>query len=207
MLDTEARGRVRRHRAARGATVPGAGRLVTSLDEGRHGSGARRGSTPKRRRAKVFLLARHRPAGMFVVGDATADERFASSHLVLRQGIRFYAGVPSSPRTSRARTLCVIDRVPRELTGAGGGVARVHTATALLELSPPRRAGSTDDWSCTGGARARRRRARAREMLARERSARARRRERAPLPLPSRAIPQHLEAQTRRRARLRQPQV
>lgn len=55
---------------------------------------------------------------IMVVNDATEDRRFCDNPLVCGDpNIRFYAGYPlSAPDGSRVGTLCVIDRVPREIT-------------------------------------------------------------------------------------------
>jgi GAF domain-containing protein len=52
-----------------------------------------------------------------VVGDATQDPRFADNPMVLGEPhVRFYAGVPLySVDRMPIGTLCVLDRVPREL--------------------------------------------------------------------------------------------
>jgi diguanylate cyclase (GGDEF)-like protein len=55
---------------------------------------------------------------IMIVNDASEDQRFCDNPLVCDDpNIRFYAGYPlSAPDGSRVGTLCVIDRVPREIT-------------------------------------------------------------------------------------------
>ncbi|GAB1539311.1 hypothetical protein NUACC21_19770 [Scytonema sp. NUACC21] len=75
---------------------------------------------------------------IFVVPDATADERFASNPLVTSDpNIRFYAGAPLiNPEGQAIGMLCVIDYVPRQLSPEQVEALRTlgHHVITLMEL-------------------------------------------------------------------------
>jgi formate hydrogenlyase transcriptional activator len=73
---------------------------------------------------------------LFVVPDALADPRFSTNPLVIGDPhIRFYAGAPLITAQGRALgTVCVLDRVPRELTQAQQDTLRALSRQAISQL-------------------------------------------------------------------------
>lgn len=76
-----------------------------------------------------------------VVPDALADDRFADNPLVTREpSIRFYAGIPLVLDGGLvAGTLCVLDRVPREISAAQLGALGMLAKQVTNELRLRRR--------------------------------------------------------------------
>lgn len=78
------------------------------------------------------------PAEVFVVADATADDRFRENELVTGEpGIRAYAGAPLvTPEGVPLGTICAIDTAPRSFTPAqlGGLAALARRVVAQLEV-------------------------------------------------------------------------
>jgi len=79
---------------------------------------------------------------LMVVPDALQDERFAQSPLVNSDPkVRFYAGMPLfSPKDLPLGTLCVYDRVPRELSAEQSEALRALARQVILLLELRRNA-------------------------------------------------------------------
>jgi len=121
--------------------------LVSLVDERRQWFKARVGLALSETPRDVAFCS-HALAGQlpFVVRDTLADARFARNPLVAENPyIRFYAGAPlRTPSGHALGTLCVIDRVPRELspdqlraleTLSHEVVSRLELRRHVLELS------------------------------------------------------------------------
>ncbi len=94
--------------------------LLTLIDDQRQWFKARVGvSMSETSRSLSFCAHAIRGRGLFVVPDARVDERFRENPLVQGEPyIRFYAGAPLVGREGHALgALCIVDRVPRTLTG------------------------------------------------------------------------------------------
>ena len=73
---------------------------------------------------------------VFIIPDAKSDERFSSNPLVISDPhIRFYAGAPLiTPDGYALGTVCVLDRVPRQLLPEQAQILRVLSRQVVSQL-------------------------------------------------------------------------
>src|ERR1035438_5763098 len=116
--------------------------LISLVDEKRQWFKAKVGvSLSETSRDISFCAYAITQSDLFIVPDATQDQRFANNPMVTSEPkIRFYAGAPLiTPDGHALGTLCVIDKVPRELRPDQKHALRILARHVVSQLELRRR--------------------------------------------------------------------
>jgi GAF domain-containing protein len=111
--------------------------LITLVDENRQWFKSKVGVTINETSRDISFCGHAiEQSDLFIVPDATQDKRFAQNPLVTSDPkIRFYAGAPLiTPDGHALGTLCVIDKVPRELRPDQKQALRVLARHIMTQL-------------------------------------------------------------------------